>query len=139
MSHPVTPKAVPSSTLNAKQEVVLWVFASIGFLAILVMLSALFQPDDSSLPGPKWLTAPVLGWVIGHLVAFAVQPHKIKTASYVLLAVGLVLVVICSVVFQGDWVALGRGVAGFVIGLIGGILILRALHALRNNGADAHV
>ncbi|AKU16063.1 hypothetical protein [Luteipulveratus mongoliensis] len=133
MAHPTTPKAVPSSSLNARQELLVWVVADLGFLAILLVLSAVFAPDDSSFPGPDWLTAPILGWIVGHIVAAVVRPQKITTPSLAVLAVGVVLVALCSVVFQGDWVAFGRGVAGFVIGLGGGILILRAWLAQRHS------
>ncbi|KNX37890.1 hypothetical protein [Luteipulveratus halotolerans] len=134
MAHPTpsgAPKAAPSSDLNARQEFVLWSVASVGFLAILLVLSAVFPPDDSSLPGPAWLTAPVLGWVLGLIVAAVIQPHRIKAPSLAIVAAGVILVALCAVVFQGDWVAFGRGVAGFVIGLLSGVLIFRALHAQR--------
>jgi len=120
------PKAVPSSDLNAQQEALLWGVADVGFFILLVLISAAFRSDTSSFPGPGWLTAPIIGWVIGNALAFAVRPRKITTPSYVVVAVGLVIVAVCSVIFNGDSVDWGRAVAALVIGVGTGILFLRA-------------
>lgn len=123
---PSGPKAAPESTLSAGQERTLWIVADLVFLAVLILLSALFQPEDPALGGTSWLVAPLLGWVVGHLVAFVVQPRKIRVPSYRLMAIGVVLVVIINLVAQGGLVEFGRALGGFVLGLFAGVLILRA-------------
>ncbi len=123
--HP-EPKAAPSSDLNARQEALLWAVADVGFFVLLVLISAAFRPDHSSFPGPGWLTAPVIGWVVGNLIAVAIRPRNLTVPSYVVVAVGLVVVAVCSVIFRGDSVEWGRAVAALVIGLGCGALFLRA-------------
>lgn len=135
MSHTATAvKAAPSSDLSARQEATLWAFADVVFVAVLLLLSATFLSVDSGSFLTATLIAPFIGWVVGNLAAFAI-PRSIQTPSWVVAAAGVVLVVMCAVVFQSGTavIATGRGLAGLVIGVTTGFLFLRAATARRRS------
>ncbi|MDF8265582.1 hypothetical protein [Luteipulveratus flavus] len=128
MSH--VPKAAPSSDLNARQEALLWIVADVVFLGALLLICVLFKPTGEHLPGPDWLTAPLIGWVVGNIVAWVI-PHRITTPSWLILVVAVVVVVLIALVFPADSRHIGHMIAGFVVGVTTGYLASRALAALR--------
>lgn len=135
MSHNATAvKAAPSSDLNARQEATLWAVADVAFIAVLLLLSATFLSVNSDTFLTATLIAPLVGWIVGNLVAFAI-PRRIQTPSWIIATVGVVLVVVCAVVFQSGSgvIATGRGLAGLVIGVTTGFLFLRAAFAGRRS------
>ncbi len=133
-----TPKAAPSSTLPARQEALLWGVVDVAFIAILLLISATFLSVDSDSFLTATLIAPLVGWVVGNVLAFAV-PRHLTAPSWMVAAIGLVVVVACAVIFQqgSTTIAIGRGIAGFAIGLAIGFLFLRALFASRGHRQTA--
>ncbi|WP_265443470.1 hypothetical protein [Flexivirga meconopsidis] len=118
-------KAAPGSDLNAKQEGLLWVVITLGAFILLLFLNFIFQPDTSSLPGPTWLTGPVLGFVVGIIASLLVKPRSWQVQSWVVPGIVLVLVILCEF-FQGDAQWIGQTLATFFVGFGGGALFFRA-------------
>lgn len=118
-------KAAPGSDLNAKQEGLFWAVITVLAFLVLLFLNFIFQPDTSSLPGPTWLTGPVLGFVVGGLASLVVKPRSWEVQSWVVPGVVLVLVILCEL-FQGDAQWVGQMLAAFFVGFGGGVLFFRA-------------
>lgn len=125
--HPAT-KAAPSSDLSARQETALWAVADVIFIVVLVLLSIVFIGEGTTSLDSRYVLAPIIGWVIGNVAAFAV-PRQLTVPSWVVLVAGLVVVVACALIFSSHAIAAGRGIAGFTIGMCCGFLLLRALTA----------
>lgn len=131
--HPYDPsrKAAPSSDLSARDEFRFWVPVSVVCLLALLAVEAAFPAHKMHIKGLEPIYVPIIGWVIGTLISPLFQPRKVSTPSWVIAGVALVLVAICAVAFPVEWTALARGVGGFIIGLAGGFLALRAWLANR--------
>ncbi len=118
-------KAAPGSDLNAKQEGLLWAVVTVCAFIVLLFLDFIFQPDTSSLPGPTWLTGPVIGFVIGIVASLVVKPRSWQVQSWIVPGVVLVLVILCEL-FHGDARWVGQSLATFFVGFGGGALFFRA-------------
>ncbi|WP_183321234.1 hypothetical protein [Flexivirga oryzae] len=118
-------QAAPGSDLNAKQEGLLWAVVTVVAFLLLLFLDFIFQPATSSLPGPTWLTGPVLGVIIGLIASLVVKPRSWQVQSWIVPGVVLVLVILCEF-FQGDAQWLGQSLATFFVGFGGGALFFRA-------------
>lgn len=118
-------KAAPGSDLNAKQEGLLWVAITVVAFIVLLFLDFIFQPSTSSLPGPTWLTGPVIGVIVGVIASLVVKPRSWKVQSWIVPGVVLVLVILCEL-FQGDAQWVGQTLAMFFVGFGGGAMFFRA-------------
>lgn len=131
--HPYDPdRKVPGSDLSARDEFRFWVPVSVLCLLALVAVTAAFPAERVDIPKLPQILAPVVGWLIGSALSPLLRPRRLTTPSWIIAAVALVLVAICAIVFPPYWTALGRGLGGFVIGLAGAVLALRALEINRS-------
>ncbi|TWE12622.1 hypothetical protein [Rudaeicoccus suwonensis] len=119
------PKAVPSSDLNARQEVLTWAVIDVAALLVMLLIAFIFRPEHGWIPGPVWLTGPLVGWVVGNVVGWFL-PRMASVPSLAIAGAALVLVVLCAIVLRGSAFAFGQALAGCFIGLAGGVLVGRS-------------
>ena len=118
------------SVLKTRQEAPIWVAADVVLLAVLLLMTFLFQPTGDHLPGPDWFTGPLLGWLIGNVIGWMV-PTSARIPSWTVPTLGLLLVVLFTLL-PADWRSVHQPIAGFVIGVGCSFLIKRSLAARRS-------